>query len=475
MKEFSINYGRLKYSKRLVPELYYYTEVLKQQLIADGLQYDKVGDVCVVSDGEHSAIPRNNRGGVRYLYGRNVKEGVIDFDPISDDSFIDEDDYKNFTRCHVKQNDVLIAIYGTVGKSALYKSEYTGLAGIPRHISNITVGPNANFSPEYLSAFFRSKIGKHQIFSVVTGNIQQLFSLLNIRDFDVPILPLDLMKSVTVLERKAMQYEMNAKEAIDSAKQLIYANLGFNIKNVKRDKSFSVKSCLLRDSNYWSASFYDKLYENTEIELKKNCNVIEIGEIADCAKGIEVGSDNYNEYISRDETDIPFIRTSDIVCNEVDLYPDYYVPRNVMEKDSKLSKYHICERDVLFSKDGKIGCTGMISSEDDVVVSSGIEILRINENGEGLGLTPEYLFATLSIPEIGLYAAKRRTVIASTIPHLREARLKEIGIPILDESTINEVTYFVKKAYVEKAKRKKTIKKIDEMIEGWFKEKIGRN
>lgn len=475
MKEFSINFGRLKYSKRLVPELYYYTEVLKQKLIADGLQYDKVGDVCEVSDGEHSAIPRNNRGGVRYLYGRNVKEGVIDFDPISDDSFIDEDDYKHFKRCHVKENDVLIAIYGTVGKSALYKQEYTGLAGIPRHISNISVGSNAHFSPEYLSAFFRSKIGKHQIFSVVTGNIQQLFSLMNIRDFDVPILPLDLMKSVTALEQKAMQYEINAKKVIDAAKQLIYANLGFDIKKVKRDKSFSVKSCLLRNSNYWSASFYDKLYENTEIELKKNCNVVEIGKIANCTNGIEVGSDNYNEYIFRDCSDVPFIRTSDIVCNEVDLYPDYYVPRNILKNDPKLSNYSICERDVLFSKDGKIGCTGMISSEDDVVVSSGIEILRINDIGEMLGLTPEYLFATLSIPEIGLYAAKKRTVIASTIPHLRESRLKEIGIPILDESTIKEVTELVKKAYVEKAKRKKAIKKIDGMIEGWFKEKLDEN
>lgn len=84
-------------------------------------------------------IPRNNTSGVRYLYGRNVKEGVIDFVQISDDSYIYQYDYDRFKRCHIKGNDVLIAIYGTVGKSAVYKSSYVGVAGIPRHIANITL------------------------------------------------------------------------------------------------------------------------------------------------------------------------------------------------------------------------------------------------------------------------------------------------------------------------------------------------
>ena len=46
-------------------------------------------------------------------------------------------DYEAFKRCHIKENDVLIAIYGTVGKSAIYKKEYIGVAGIPRHIYQI--------------------------------------------------------------------------------------------------------------------------------------------------------------------------------------------------------------------------------------------------------------------------------------------------------------------------------------------------
>ena len=75
----------------------------------------------------------------------------------------------------------MIAIYGTVGKSAVYRKEYVGKAGIPRHISNISLNKDAPIKPEYLTAYFRSKAGKWQMFSLMTGNIQQLLSHVNLR------------------------------------------------------------------------------------------------------------------------------------------------------------------------------------------------------------------------------------------------------------------------------------------------------
>src|SRR5699024_3343016 len=113
------------------------------------------------------------------------------------DPYISVSDYNEFNRCHIAQNDVLIAIYGTVGKSAVYKEEYVGKAGIPRHISNIRIKEGAPFSPEYLTAFFRSKFGKWQMQSVMTGNIQQLLSLKNLREFDVPLASDEIIKSIT--------------------------------------------------------------------------------------------------------------------------------------------------------------------------------------------------------------------------------------------------------------------------------------
>ena len=109
MKHFNVKKSSLEFGNRLVPSFYFYTQVLKDQNLMSGIKYEILEDLCdEISDGEHSHIKRNKESGVRYLYGRNIKEGIINFDPISDDPYITIDDYSRFTRCHIKQNDVLI-------------------------------------------------------------------------------------------------------------------------------------------------------------------------------------------------------------------------------------------------------------------------------------------------------------------------------------------------------------------------------
>ena len=74
----------------------------------------------------------------------------------------------------------------------------------------------------------------------------------------------------------------------------------------------------------------------------------------------------------------------------------------------------------------------------------------------------------LSLKETGLYPALRRTVTASTIPHLREERLKEIEIPILDKESIDEITKLVKYAFKLKDEKKKLIQEVRREIDSCF-------
>ena len=464
MQVFSVSSGSLKFSDRLVPSFYYYTQVVKRQNIDKGIGYIKLGQYSTISDGEHSAIPRNSADGIRYLYGRNIKEGIINFDPISDDSYIYPYDYEMFTRCHIKQNDVLIAIYGTVGKSAVYRSEYVGIAGIPRHIANITIKKDAPITPEYLTSFFRSRYGKWQIFSLMTGNIQQLLSLKNLRDFDVPVVDKQTIAAFTAKEQEAVECEIKAQQLIKEAQKLFYMGLTFDVSSVARDFCFSVRFSQLDESNVWSTSYYDKLYVKMAEALKKYNGVRTLRELVDVCHGDEVGSENYKEFIDRSAKDKPFIRTSDIVNNEVDIYPDYYIPPYAAEG----IRQDVTAGDVIFTKDGKIACVGMITSADNVILSSGIERLRLTPKSQEEGLTQEYLFTALSIPEIGKYAAVRRTVVASTIPHLRVERLKDIEIPLMDQEVIDRITQLVKKAFCLKSKRKQILKEADNILDTYF-------
>lgn len=79
--------------------------------------------------------------------------------------------------------------------------------------------------------------------------------------------------------------------------------------------------------------------------------------------------------------------------------------------------------------------------------------IRLNEKAKQLGITPEYLFLSLSIKEIGIYQAKRYTVIQSTIPTMAN-NLVKVNIPILDKETIVEITNLVKNAFTAQRREK---------------------
>jgi type I restriction enzyme, S subunit len=124
---------------------------------------------------------------------------------------------------------------------------------------------------------------------------------------------------------------------------------------------------------------------------------------------------------------------------------------------------------VLFTKDGKIGVTAMVTAFDKLIIASGlIRLRRKSDAFKKFGITQEYLFTVLSLKETGFYPAIRRTVIASTIPHLREDRLKEIEIPILPKEKINLITEKVKEAFRLKDQKKRLVKKALKDIDDYF-------
>jgi len=417
-----------------------------------------------ISDGEHSHIPRQKEKGIRYLYGRNIKEGVVNFDPISDDSYITVENYKKFKRTHLKQNDILLTIVGTVGKSALYKLEYMGEAGIPRHIAKITLKNNCEITPEFITAFFRSKVGKWQINNITTGNIQPLLSIKNIRTLDIPKTENKLIKKITELEQKQINNEILSLSLIKQAQSLFYKKLNIDFSKIEKEDFCSVNLSDFKAADLWTPAYSYPLYVNTLKAIQNKCQTVPLGEISTVKKGDEVGSDNYIKYLDKKDSDVPFIRTSDLVNYEVDQFPDFYIPEAIYQE----LKQDIKVGDVLFTKDGKIGMSAMITKNDKAIIASGMVRLRLKAEAKKYNLTPEYLFVILSLKETGLYPSIRRTVVASTIPHLREERLKEIEIPILDKNSIDEITKLVKEAFELKDEKKKLIKEVREEIDNYF-------
>lgn len=436
----------------------------KEEIISNKIKYIKLENYKV-SDGEHTAIPRNSNGGIRYLYGRNIWEGCVDFDPISDVPYIDKEDYYRIKRIHLTENDVLIPIVGTIGKSAIYKKEYIGIAGIPRHIAHISIKENEKITPEYLSVFFRSKYGKVQLYSLTTGNIQPLLSLTNLKQVDIPILSKDVIDKITNNEKEANKLLIKSIKKIEEARSIFYDSLGFDIKNIKSDFSFNIKYNDLKEKDIWIPKHYSLLYENINKKLKESLKIEKLGSIVgESFHGIEVVSSNYNIYLDKEKNDKPFIRTSDIVNNSVDLYPDFYVSEDIYNSINQ----QLHPKDIIFTKDGKIGAVGMIMENDNCILSSGIQILRINDYARSLNITQEYLYLVLSIKEIGYYEAIRRTVVASTIPHLRLERMNDMSIPILSKDKIYLIIKCVEEAFEYRNERISLLFENDKIFERAF-------
>ena len=120
--------------------------------------------------------------------------------------------------------------------------------------------------------------------------------------------------------------------------------------------------------------------------------------VLDIKNGEEPGSDYYVDYLNKNQNDLPFIRTSDLINHQIDLFPDNFIPYDIAN-DFMID---LKEGDVLFTKDGKIGSTGMVVKNDLnlAVLSAGISRIRLKKNSI---ITPEFLFLALTIKEIGFY------------------------------------------------------------------------
>lgn len=143
------------------------------------------------------------------------------------------------------------------------------------------------------------------------------------------------------------------------------------------------------------------------------------------------------------------------------MYPDFYIPNELYEETNQ----DLIPGDILYTKDGKISMSGILTPEDKVIIGSGVSRIRINHLAKEYNINPEYLFLILSLKETGVYPAVRRTVVASTIPHLRINRLGEFEIPILDKNISKKLSNIVNEAFSLKDKNKKLIKDISKELD----------
>lgn len=425
-------------------------------------KYKTINDIATIYSGstpEHSdeKIKATDKF---FIKAADIKRYSLNTSTIS---FTSEEIYKSRLEKTVLCDDVLISNTG----------KYLGFACvIPNDIKESTTNQNItcirlfdkSCSPSFLMAYLNSYLGQYEINSLLTLTGQKYLNSTNLKKLKVPIVDNDFLIYITNTIELIKDCEQKAITNIHKAQEVFYKALNIDFSKIRKEKFFSVKKSFFTEEDLWMPKYSYPLYVNTVEAIKEKYKTVRLSEIAKVSKGDEVGSENYIQYIDKKENDVPFIRTTDIVNYETDLYPDFFIAQEIYKQLNQDLK----AGDVLFTKDGKIGMVGMITKNDKVIVASGFAIIRLLDKAKKYNITSEYLFLVLSIKEIGTYASKRRTVIASTIPHLREERLKEFEIPVLDKNTIDEITTLVKQAFDLKDKRKQLIKQVRQKMDAYF-------
>jgi type I restriction enzyme S subunit len=155
-----------------------------------GSDLSRVGETCVVGDGTHSKIPRQDSG-VLYLTCRNFKDGRTDLSKVY---YISETDYaKHFlgggkALATPEPGDLVFSIIGTIGEPYLVReSDRWGISS-----SVAIVRPDRTvLDPQFLLYWFKGPVFQAALRGVSGGVAQGYVSLEMIRSLPVrvPLLP----------------------------------------------------------------------------------------------------------------------------------------------------------------------------------------------------------------------------------------------------------------------------------------------
>jgi type I restriction enzyme S subunit len=356
------------------------------------------------------------------------------------------------------------------GDLALSKiGKYLGkIAQVPLRFEEVNISQNIigvafdceDYLKKYVFLYLTTPLAINQILRVSKQHNQNKLTLPDIRELKIPLLSEERMKFYAKEVQELSVLEDESYKLVRKAQNLFYEKLGIKFNEIKKEFSFSTTLKSIREESFFSPEYSNPLYNNTIKALEKY-ETKPLSDLVKPYKGSEVGSDNYNLYTDKIDSDIPFIRTSDIVNYEVDNYPDFYIADEIYQELNQ----NIKPLDIVFSKDGSIGHVAMITDFDKVIIGSGFLILRTKKDIE---ISPYYIFCALSIPEIGDYQSRKRTVIASTIPHLRPENLLKTRIPILPKADRDLISDILKEAFEKKAMRKQKLDIIKKKLEFEF-------
>ncbi len=450
-----IKKSELEGTKRLDAEYYQleYFAFLKQ---ISKFNKNLLSDIAIIRSG---TTPKNRdddlKNGVILLKTTDIRNNTLD---LKDDYyFVSKEINERMNSTKLLPRDILINIVGAtldvIGRSAYVPINFP-VANITQAMALIRLR-DKNFLPEYIFTFLLSKYGRFQANRLARPTGQYNLNLEELRSFQIPKLEEKDQTIIKDFVENSIKEKQFSEILYSQAEKLLLEELGLKNfeKEVERNLYSVVNFSEIKKVNRIDAEYFQPKYEKLFSKLRKN-NPRSLGELVTMKKGIEPGSEAYQE-----EGKL-FIRVSSLSKNGITDKDEKYLSNKLYENLKE--NFQPKQGEILLTKDATPGVAYVLKEGIEGIVSGGILRLKLKEK-----IDPEYL--ALCINSVAGQFQVERDAGGSVIAHWKSDQVKQMLIPILPEKIQQEISNLVRQSHEARKKSKELLeeakRKVEELIE----------
>lgn len=366
--------------------------------------------------------PYYNKGNLPFLRVQDINN-KIDYEDCLGIPETIEDDKTFETLKFVQAGDIVITKGGSIARVGLVEKKSAAC----RDLIFINSSKLSNIEYKFLYVYCLSYIYKNLLIRSSSMTAQPHLTITLVRD--VPIYEPDLAFKTFIakLVDKLSNLDKLCNCSYIKAENILLEEL--NIKNwTAKHKLWSVKNYSdVKDANRFDAEYFQPKYDEILKIIKESSNGYDIlGNIVSIKKGIEVGSDEYQE------NGIPFVRVSNLNKFEINENNQQYISQKTY--DRLALEYQPQKGEILLSKDGTAGIAYYLNeTPPQMIISGGILRLTITDSE----YLPEYL--TLALNSMLVQQQIERTSSGALIQHWLINEINSTLIPKLDIQKQKEI------------------------------------
>jgi len=308
---------------------------------------------------------------------------------------------------------------------------------------------DSKFSPQVLFAFLITDEIQKILFWSQGGTEHPRFPEELLLDLNFPKLSKKDTGSIINNVNSAYRSYFSSKSLYQQAEDLFLEELGLKDFQLGDDLSYVVNFSDTESASRLDAEYFQPRYERIKSKVR-NFEFKKLGDIVSIKKGIEPGSEIYQE------EGIPFVRVSNISKSGIKDDNQQYLSQEDYNRFK--DNFEPKAGEILLTKDATPGIAYYLDDQMKGIISGGI--LRLKTKIE---IKPEYLVLTIN-SIVGQMQAEQDTG-GSIIVHWRPEQINDILIPILPKPTQQKIADLVRQSHAARQKAKQLLEQAKQKVE----------